>query len=88
MIPPTHTLLERMSRTSPRLIKTHLPPALLPRALREASRPKVVYVARNPKDVAVSYYHMHQFDTTLQTYPNWSNFLERFMRKEFLKKMS
>ena len=71
-----------MPRTSPRLIKTHLPPALLPRGLIAPDRPKVVYVARNPKDVAVSYYHMHQFDTTLQNYPSWDSFLERFMKKD------
>ncbi|GBP28009.1 Sulfotransferase family cytosolic 1B member 1 [Eumeta japonica] len=40
---------------SPRFIKTHLPMSLLPPQLLNTSR--VVYVARDPRDVAVSYYH-------------------------------
>ncbi|XP_047988843.1 luciferin sulfotransferase-like isoform X1 [Leguminivora glycinivorella] len=40
---------------SPRFIKTHLPFSLLPENLLDG---KVVYVARDPRDVAVSYYHM------------------------------
>ncbi|XP_076651410.1 luciferin sulfotransferase [Halictus rubicundus] len=46
------------SKTSPRFIKTHLPFRLLPRQLRTGEKqPKVLYVARNPKDTCVSYYH-------------------------------
>ncbi|XP_043265450.1 luciferin sulfotransferase-like [Colletes gigas] len=46
------------SRISPRFIKTHLPFHLLPRQLRTGKRkPRIVYVARNPKDTCVSYYH-------------------------------
>lgn len=40
---------------SPRFIKTHLGLELVPDALRSGS--KIVYVARNPKDVVVSRYH-------------------------------
>ncbi|XP_058805333.1 sulfotransferase 1 family member D1-like [Phymastichus coffea] len=43
---------------SPRFIKTHFLLSLVPNILK--SKCKVVYVARNPKDVAVSYYHFHQ----------------------------
>uniref|UniRef100_A0A0P4W7T2 Sulfotransferase domain-containing protein n=1 Tax=Scylla olivacea TaxID=85551 RepID=A0A0P4W7T2_SCYOL len=42
--------------STPRTIKTHLPFSLLPDLLGTC---KVVYVARNPRDVCVSYYH-HQ----------------------------
>ncbi|XP_076630425.1 luciferin sulfotransferase [Colletes latitarsis] len=46
------------SQISPRFIKTHLPFHLLPRQLRTGKRkPRIVYVARNPKDTCVSYYH-------------------------------
>ncbi|XP_073972158.1 sulfotransferase 1C4-like [Rhodnius prolixus] len=40
---------------SPRHFKTHLPPSLLPPNLVDTC--KVVYVARNPFDVAASFYH-------------------------------
>ncbi|KOC59245.1 Sulfotransferase 4A1 [Habropoda laboriosa] len=46
------------NRASPRFIKTHLPFTLLPRQLRTGEKkPKIVYVARNPKDTCVSYYY-------------------------------
>jgi len=41
---------------SPRYIKTHLPLNLLPQELL-TKRPKIIYVARNPKDQCVSFYH-------------------------------
>lgn len=41
---------------SPRMLKSHLPIHLLPRQLWSV-KPKIVYVARNPKDTAISYYH-------------------------------
>ncbi|KAL0842321.1 hypothetical protein ABMA28_014449 [Loxostege sticticalis] len=41
--------------SSPRYIKTHLPLSLLPPELLGTA--KVVYVARDPRDVAVSYYN-------------------------------
>uniref|UniRef100_U5EHN1 Putative sulfotransferase n=1 Tax=Corethrella appendiculata TaxID=1370023 RepID=U5EHN1_9DIPT len=46
--------VENMPR--PRHIKTHLPVALLPKQLWIV-KPKIIYVARNPKDTAISYYH-------------------------------
>ncbi|XP_068242962.1 sulfotransferase 1A1-like isoform X2 [Palaemon carinicauda] len=39
----------------PRLLKTHLPFSLMSPSILDSS--KVVYVARNPKDVVVSYHH-------------------------------
>lgn len=41
---------------SPRFIKSHLPLSLLPPTLLDKT--KVVYVARDPRDVAVSYFFL------------------------------
>lgn len=44
---------------SPRMIKTHLPAYLLPRAIWTV-RPKMFYISREAKDLAVSLYHMNR----------------------------
>lgn len=44
------------NQTKRRFIKTHLPIQLLPHSVLEVGA-KVVYIARNPKDVAVSNFH-------------------------------
>lgn len=46
-------------RPSPRYIKTHLPIELLPRSIWTV-KPKIVYVTRNPKDTAVSFFHQYR----------------------------
>ncbi|XP_035791328.1 luciferin sulfotransferase-like [Anopheles albimanus] len=53
----TIELVERMER--PRHIKSHLPMALLPKQLWTV-RPRIVYCARNPKDMVTSFYHHYQ----------------------------
>ncbi|XP_055376533.1 luciferin sulfotransferase [Condylostylus longicornis] len=40
----------------PRFARSHLPSQLLPVQLKEI-KPKIVYTARNPKDLCVSFYH-------------------------------
>lgn len=50
---------------SPRFIKTHLPMSFLPPKVLETA--KVVYIAREPKDVAVSCYH-HSLLFKMQQY--------------------
>lgn len=50
----TVTYTENLPR--PRLIKSHLPFALLPSQLLE-KKPKIIFVLREPKDAAVSSYH-------------------------------
>lgn len=66
---------------APRLIKTHLPLALLPQTLLD-QKVKVVYVARNAKDVAVSYYHFYRMAKVHPDPDTWDNFLEKFMAGE------
>lgn len=43
-----------------RFIKTHLPLELMPHGALKSNGPKIIYVARNPKDVAVSNYYLHR----------------------------
>ncbi|XP_055621718.1 luciferin sulfotransferase-like [Toxorhynchites rutilus septentrionalis] len=57
-LPDTIALVENMPR--PRHIKTHLSLALLPKDLWIV-KPKVVYVARNPKDVTISFMHHYKY---------------------------
>lgn len=58
--PEELTSLERVEKMErPRFIKSHLPIAFLPHQLWEV-KPKIVYVARDAKDVAVSWYHLYQ----------------------------
>ncbi|XP_055946615.1 sulfotransferase 1B1-like [Argiope bruennichi] len=64
---------------SPRLMATHLPLPLIPQQLRQP-KCKIIYVMRNPKDTAVSYYHHHKMSTFLgNTTDSWDKFLEHFM---------
>ncbi|XP_039235812.1 sulfotransferase family cytosolic 1B member 1-like [Pipra filicauda] len=63
---------------SPRIIKTHIPADILPKTFWE-NRCKMIYVGRNAKDVAVSFYH---FDLMNKFHPHpgtWAQYLEEFM---------
>ena len=42
---------------SPRILNTHYPAHLLPKDIKEGKKAKIVYINRNPKDVAISAYH-------------------------------
>ncbi|XP_076135766.1 amine sulfotransferase-like [Alosa pseudoharengus] len=64
--------------SSPRLRVTHLPYELIPTGLRQ-KRAKIIYVARNPKDVLVSYYHFHHCAAMLETPKDFSDFFEKFL---------
>ncbi|XP_072516633.1 sulfotransferase family 5A, member 1 isoform X2 [Salminus brasiliensis] len=62
----------------PRILTTHLPHHLLSTAL-QGSKAKVIYVARNPKDVAVSYYYFHKMAKFLPEPGPFSDFLNDFV---------
>ena len=40
---------------------------------------QVVYVARNAKDNAVSYFHFNRMDSVQPEPGDWNSFLQRFM---------
>ncbi|XP_001510100.2 sulfotransferase family cytosolic 1B member 1 [Ornithorhynchus anatinus] len=70
---------EQLEKTpSPRLVKTHLPIDLLPKSFW-TNRCKMFYLARNAKDVAISYYHFHQMNKLLPLPGTWEEFLEKYM---------
>ena len=64
---------------SPRVIPTHVPCRLYPQTVLERHC-KRVYVVRNPKDVAVSFYHHHRSHKALGQYQGtWDDFFECFL---------
>ena len=67
--------LQQYSAHGAGLYKTHLPYSLVP-GLSEDSPAKYIYVYRNPKDVAVSFYHHTQ--AVAGPIP-WDEYVESFM---------
>uniref|UniRef100_A0A8D2J8Y3 Sulfotransferase n=1 Tax=Varanus komodoensis TaxID=61221 RepID=A0A8D2J8Y3_VARKO len=61
-----------------RIFTTHLPHRVLAATLRK-TKPKVIYLARNPKDVAVSYYHFSRMANFLPDPGSFDEFLLRFL---------
>uniref|UniRef100_G3U7M6 Sulfotransferase n=1 Tax=Loxodonta africana TaxID=9785 RepID=G3U7M6_LOXAF len=63
---------------SPQLVKTHLPVQLLPFSLWKNDC-KMIYVAQNAKDVAVSYYYFYQMAKMHPEPDTWEEFLDKFI---------
>lgn len=85
---PGYEVLNKLP--SPRFIKSHFPLSLLPGILDVGC--KIVYVARNPKDVAVSWYHLNRAIKTQGYQGNFEQFwdyfqnnLSKFEKKNTLK---
>ncbi|KAJ8022126.1 Sulfotransferase family cytosolic 1B member 1 [Holothuria leucospilota] len=62
---------------SPRLLKSHLKLPMLPKCLLD-KKAKVIYVVRNPKDAAVSFFNYCRKRTTYPYYKDWQEFYEHF----------
>ncbi|XP_037684889.1 sulfotransferase 1 family member D1 [Choloepus didactylus] len=79
IIPGVTNGIEQLnSMQSPRLVKTHLPVQLLPSSFWKNDC-KMIYVARNAKDVAVSYYYFYQMAKMHPEPGTWEEFLDKFM---------
>ena len=62
---------------SPRILKSHLTYDIIPKSANEGNKCKYIYVARNPKDVAVSFYN---FLTDLERIKGpWEFFVKLFL---------
>ena len=62
---------------SPRILKSHLTYNIIPKSANEANKCKYIYVARNPKDVAVSFF---KFETNLERFKGpWEVYVKLFL---------
>ncbi|XP_073834569.1 sulfotransferase 4 isoform X2 [Musca autumnalis] len=74
---PGYKLLSEIPQTKRRFIKTHFPLSLLPHSVMEL-KCKIIYVARNPMDVAVSYYYLNRLYRTQGYIGNFERFWNYF----------
>ncbi|VFV23484.1 sulfotransferase 1c4-like [Lynx pardinus] len=79
IVPSMRSGLEQAKQMpSPRTLKTHLPIQLLPPSFLEKNC-KIIYVARNPKDNMVSYYHFQRMNKALPAPGTWEEYFESFL---------
>ncbi|XP_075868868.1 sulfotransferase family 2, cytosolic sulfotransferase 3 isoform X2 [Nelusetta ayraudi] len=68
---------------NPRAMVTHFPYQLMPPSFL-ASKAKVIYVMRNPKDVIVSSYYFHQMARFLDDPGTFDEFVDKFLEGKVL----
>ncbi|XP_066485098.1 sulfotransferase 1C2-like [Tiliqua scincoides] len=71
-------IAEADAMPSPRTLKSHFPIQLLPPSFWEKNC-KIIYVARNIKDNAVSYFHFHRMNQMIPESGPWDQFLQNFI---------
>ncbi|KAK1806717.1 hypothetical protein P4O66_005215 [Electrophorus voltai] len=69
--------------SSPRAIVSHMPYHLMPSTFF-SSKAKVVYIARNPKDVVVSSFHFHRMASFLDDPGTFEEFINKFQTGQVL----
>jgi len=75
--------VQRLDNTDQRrFIKSHLPMDFLPNDLVDTA--KVIYVARNPKDAMISYYHHHKLFRGHHYVGDLPTFINRFMNNQLM----
>ncbi|XP_077995872.1 sulfotransferase 2A8-like [Glandiceps talaboti] len=70
----------RLHIESPRLIRSHLPFTLFPWKQARDKNVKIIYTARNPKDVCVSMYHYYQKFNYGKMALEWNKTVEEFIK--------
>lgn len=81
-IPNNHSELNKLRNLkSPRFIKTHLPAQLLPTEIWNV-KPKIIYITRNPKDAAVSFYH--HFCNMIGYKGTFNEYMEAYLANEIV----
>ncbi|EGV94060.1 sulfotransferase 2B1 [Cricetulus griseus] len=73
------SLLPKLNSSWPRLLTSHLCAKVLAPALMK-SKAKVVYMARNPKDAVVSFYHFHRIAGFLPDPGSFEDFVDEFLQ--------
>ncbi|XP_072515379.1 sulfotransferase 2B1-like [Salminus brasiliensis] len=68
---------------SPRAMVTHMPYHLMPASFY-SSKAKVIYIARNPKDIVVSSFFFHQMASFLDDPGTFEEFLDKFLAGQVL----
>ncbi|SPP75763.1 sulfotransferase 1C4 [Drosophila guanche] len=76
---PGYEVLSEVPSSERRFIKTHFPFSLLPPSVLQ-NKCKIVYVSRNPKDVAVSYYHLNRLFRTQGYIGDFERYWRYFQR--------
>ncbi|KAM9350541.1 cytosolic sulfotransferase 2-like [Symphorus nematophorus] len=76
---PTGTAMADQLPTTPRIMKTHLQVPFIPKSFWEQNC-RIVYVGRNAKDNAVSYFHFGRMNNSQPEPGDWNTFLQNFMK--------